>query len=262
MFEPFHSRTVELLREWNYRQYLRSENRDEKFLAPARNILEGNIRHKWIDQYNTKFLVRKRLIKDVRAHLFLKWIKHNFPEIPIILLLRHPCAVAGSKIEKGWDTHLADFLMQEELMTDFLNPFKDRIVATRDIFEKHILMWCIENYVPLRQFSTGEILVTFYENLCINPRKEIEDILSFVGMEFSPRVFHLHAKPSAQSRNESAVVLGTSLINSWRNQISDSQVERAVDILRGFGLQAIYGEDDLPLLTGKDALKVFAAKNL
>jgi hypothetical protein len=262
MFEPFHSRVVAILREWNYRQYLRPEERNEKFLIPATKILEGTIRHKWIDRHNTKFWVTKRLIKDIRAHLLLKWIRRNFPEVPIILLLRHPCAVANSKLEKGWDTHLTDFLGQEELLVDFLDPFKDRIAAAEDAFEKHIFLWCIENYVPLRQFGEGEILVVFYEDLCINPEQEIQKILAFAGMKYSSRVLGVHARPSAESRKESAIVAGTNLINSWRKGISRRQVRRAVEILRLFGLQAVYGEDDLPLLSGQDALRLFPSKSV
>jgi hypothetical protein len=254
MFEPFHSKEVKALRDWNYRQYLRSDNREEKFLGPATAILEGKIRHSWIDKFNKKLLVKKRLVKDIRANLFLNWIKHRFPEIPIVLLLRHPCAVASSKLELGWKTHIADFLTQEQLMSDFLCPFEKEIASAKQDFDKHIFSWCIENYVPLRQFRDGEILVTFYENLCTDPKREIENILSFVGIQYSPKALHVHARPSALSRSDSAVISGTDPISSWRKKISNRQIRRAVDILSLFGLQAIYGEEDRPLVSGKNAL--------
>ena len=256
MFEPFHARNVELFRNWNYRQYLRGENRDPKFIESARKVLEGEISHYWIDKFNKKYVARKRLIKDIRANLFLKWIKQNFPEIPIILLLRHPCAVANSKLELDWDTHLGDFLAQEELVDDFLSPFRAEIAETQDIFDKHVFMWCIENYVPLKQFRDGEILVIFYENLCTDPRREIESILSFVGTSYSAKALDAHGKPSALSRKDSAVLSGAGLVNSWRKKISVERARRALEILSIFGLQSIYGEGDLPLVSGRDALKV------
>ena len=109
MFEPFHTRRTDVLREWNYRQYLRPTNLDEKFVHPATQILSGKVRSKWIDQFRCRPIVTRRLIKDIRANLILKWIKHNFPEIRIVLLLRHPCAVASSKLQQDWETHLEDF---------------------------------------------------------------------------------------------------------------------------------------------------------
>ena len=258
MFEPFYSGRIGILTDWNYKQYLRFNNREEKFLRPATKILNGNIRDEWIDQFNHKKIVRKRLIKDIRANLFLKWIKHNFPDIPIILLLRHPCAVANSRLKREWDTQINAFLVQKELMLDYLNPFKTEIEAAKDIFDKHIFMWCIENYVPLRQFREREIHIVFYETLCVEPEQTIKQVLYFIGETFSPKVLDIIPKASAMSRKDSAIVSGKSLIDAWRNHITDEQIARAIEILNLFGLQKIYGEGSLPLLSGDESLRLFA----
>jgi len=262
MFEPFHSKKNMLLTEWNYRQYLRVDNHQQKFLKPATVILSGKIRDPWVDKYNKRIFVSKRLIKDIRANLILKWIKENFAQIPVILLLRHPCAVASSKLKLGWDTHLDDFLRQAELMQDFLNPFKKEILAAKDIFDKHIFMWCIENYVPLRQFREGEILVIFYEDLCVSPKKNINEIMDFLGEKAPTNLPELLEKPSPTSRVDSAVVSGTNLLEAWNKNISDQQVSRAFEILEFFGLQQLYGREGMPLLEGKEALKLFSTPKL
>jgi Sulfotransferase domain len=256
MFEPFHSRRVEAVTEWNYRQYLRPGNRSEIFLKPATRILSGRISHEWIDQFNRKRIARKRLIKCIRANLFLKWIKRNFPLIPIVLLLRHPCAVAHSKIKLAWDTHLQDFLIQDDLVADFLAPFRERIEAAGDGFDRHIIMWCIENYVPLRQFRPGEILVTFYEDICVDAETETRTILKFLGAEPSTEVLRVVARPSARSRQDSAIRSGENLVSSWRKEIAVKQIARAGEILTAFGLQAIYDSGDMPIVSGRDALSV------
>lgn len=253
MFEPFHSLKIPLLNKWNHRQYIQEDNSDEKFLKPAASILSGRIRHPWIDQCNRKHLPRKRLIKDIRANLFLKWIKHNFPEIPIILLLRHPCAIANSKLKLNWKTHNNDFLIQNDLMDHFLNPFKKVIENSEDMFDKHIIMWCIENYIPLRQFSKGEILITFYENICNSPQKESKRIFSFIGQKELPNEeLEAFTKPSSHCRKDSAIIAGDNLINSWKKQITKQETERAVDILSLFGLNHIYGTESMPLVSEED----------
>lgn len=99
VFEPFNPYKVGICREFRYRQCLRPENREERFIEPAKAILSGRVRNSWTDQYNKKFFCRQRLIKDIRANFLLKWIHANFPGIPIILLLRHPCTVANSKLK-------------------------------------------------------------------------------------------------------------------------------------------------------------------
>jgi hypothetical protein len=255
MFEPFHSQKIELIKNWHYRQYIRSDDLDEKFLKPASAILSGNIRHEWIDAHNRKLVARKRLIKDIRAQLFLKWMKQNFPEIPIIFLIRHPCAVANSRLKLKWQTHLPVYLAQEHLKADFLNPFREDIENAGDQFEKHIFSWCIENYIPLGQFSRGDILLLFYENLCTRPHEEIKSIFSFIGDNFSSKSLNLIHRPSALSRKESAINTGADLIDSWRKNINADMIKRALRICTLFGMNALYGESSLPLLDGDEALK-------
>jgi len=256
MFEPFHSGKVPLLYRWNYLQYIRPDNQDEKFLRPASAILSGSIRNDWIDKFNHKRLVTQRIVKDIRANFFLKWIKQNFPQIPIVLLLRHPCAVADSRVRLGWETHLENYLEQADLMHDHLGPFHQKIQATEDLFEKHIFMWCIENYVPLRQFAEGEIKVVFYEDLCVQPDQTSKELLEWVGARYSPDIMDVIRTPSAASQQDSAIKLGKDLINSWQNHITDRQRAQADEILSLFGMQHIYGADSMPRIDGTEALSL------
>lgn len=257
MFEPFNSSKIKLVKDWNYRQYLRIDNHDPRFIKPANEILNGNVRDPWVDQYNRKHIVHKRLIKDIRANLILKWIKSNFSTIPMILILRHPCAVANSKLKLGWHTHLDDFLVQEDLIIDFLSPFKERLKEAKDNFDKHIFMWCVENYVPLKQFEKGEVFISFYENLCLDPQKATANIFAFLGETPSPEVIGKIKKASAVTRKDSPIKSGESLISSWRRDINERQIERAVEILTLFELHKVYNEGDGPLVSGTEALEIF-----
>lgn len=89
IFEPFHSRKIDFLRDWNYRQYLRPGDRDQRFAEPATRILTGKLRHPLVDRFNGSFLARRRLVKEIRANVLLPWLHSAFPEISIVLLLRH-----------------------------------------------------------------------------------------------------------------------------------------------------------------------------
>jgi hypothetical protein len=210
------------------------------------------VRNPWIDGHNRKLIAKKRLIKDVRANHLLKWIKANFPEIPIVLLLRHPCAVAYSKLALNWNTHLDEFLSQEELMQDFLGPFRDEIESVESVFDKHIFLWCIENYVPLKQFRTGEFHLAFYELFCAQPEHEVDRLFHFLGENYDKRVFKSAEKPSTLARLESAVVSHDSPTEGWKRHLSREQVRRSLDILGLFGLDAIYSDQSLPRITGEE----------
>ena len=251
--EPFNPNRVGLVRDFQYKQYLRPENCESRYLVPAKAVLSGRVRDRWTDVANKKIFARKRLIKDIRANLLLKWIHSNFPGIPIILLFRHPCAVANSWMKLGWGqeergsrTDIEACLSQEELMLDYLEPFRGPIQQAQSEFEKHVFIWCMLNYVPLRQFKQGEIHLCFYEKFCENPYEEIERLFGFLGKKFDEKVLSNLRTPSSMSREDSAIVKGTSLIDSWREQISAQDLKNALKILNLFGFEKIYSGDSMP----------------
>lgn len=256
MFEPFHAKKIGLLEHFEQFQYLRPDNRSNVYLQPVTAILSGNIRHEWIDRFNKKFIARKRLIKEIRGNLMLKWIQTNFPEIPIVLLLRHPCAVINSRMKLGWQPNPARYLNQIDLVEDFLKPFCPIIENTSDIFEKYVIHWCVQYLVPLKQFKMGEILVAFYEDLCVEPERELKRIFDFIGEPFKPAVMDEIWKPSAVSRQGSAIASGGDLIRSWQKDMTPHQVEKVVEILNIFGLGRIYSQDPMPLTNPDSVLDV------
>lgn len=257
MFEPFHTRNVPLLAHWNYRQYLRPTEHGASYLTPATKILSGKLRSRWTDQFNERHLVRRRLIKDIRANLILRWVREQFPQIPIILLLRHPCAVASSKIRLGWETHLDDLLAQPDLIADHLAPFVDLLASATDTFDRHILLWCIENWIPLRQFRRGEVHVCFYEDFCTHPEREVRALAAYLRHPFDPAVLTAMRKPSALSYAHSAIVSGNSMLDSWRRHIDPGLVKRAIELLSVFGLDQIYDAGSRPKVSAPQTLELF-----
>ncbi|MGD8982445.1 MAG: sulfotransferase domain-containing protein [Desulfobacteraceae bacterium] len=254
IFEPFVAARVEEASIFEYHQYIRPASSDPKFLNAATKILCGSLkRNWWVDSANSKIFVTKRLIKDIRTNLMLKWINTNFPSIPIILLLRHPCAVTNSWLCLNWGkealgtrTDLEICLSQQELIEDFLGPFKKTIIGTENDFEKHILLWCILNYVPLKQFKEGQIHLAFYEEFCEKPMSEINRLFSFLNKDIDRSVIKNLSKPSLQSRKDSEIFSGKKVIDGWRKNISREQIKRAVNILSLFGLDSIYSKDSMP----------------
>ena len=140
MFEPFHKYKVKTLSEMNYRLYISPLNNNEKLKEEYSKILSGDIRNKWVDQYNKKYFCVKRIIKEIRINQSLKWIKINFPEIPIVYIVRHPCAVTLSKLRLKWDNHLNEYMSQEDLLNDHLKPYIDIINSAETSYEKHFMM--------------------------------------------------------------------------------------------------------------------------
>jgi hypothetical protein len=260
IFEPFYPQKINFLSNFSYRQYLRVDSYHYDYAIPIKRILSGKFRNSWVDRYNNKFVVKKRLIKDIRSHFFIKWIKVYFPEIPQIFLIRHPCAVANSKLNLKWKSHVSDLISQDELVNDYLHPFIEDIIRINNKgtdFDKHILQWCIENYVPLRQFLPEEILILFYESICMHPEFNIKSILGHINEEYNPSALKMLNKPSALSRDCSPIRSGNDIICTWRNYITPDQAKSAFNICKIFGLHQIYNYSDLPEIEADKLLSIF-----
>ena len=241
VFEPFHPGKVDICENFRLKQYLRPDDRREEYLGAARRVLTGRIRSSWTDRFNRKFVAPRRLIKDIRANLLLGWMRENFPGMPIVLLLRHPCAVAASRLALGWRDNLSETMEQEELVEDFLGPVETEIRAARNALERHVFSWCIDNYVPLRQFGPGEIHLAFYENFVVYPEDEIRRLFAFLSEDFDGCVYRTLRRPSPLSRKGESPS-----VDAWRRCVTDSQLERVVEVLGLFGLDRVYGERALP----------------
>jgi Sulfotransferase family len=250
VFEPFNPGKVHAIENFRSKQYLRPDDRREEFLEPARRVLTGEIRDPWTDRFNGRFVARRRLIKDIRANLLLGWMRANFPGMPIILLLRHPCAVVASRLALGWKDNLSETMEQEDLVEDFLLPMEAEIRDARDDFERHLFLWCIDNYVPLKHFEPGEIHLAFYENLLLNPEDELGRLFLFLDEDFDGRVYGKLGRPSPLSRKN----VPAPSVDGWRGHLSPRKLERANEILNLFGLDRLYGEGALPDPSGAYAL--------
>jgi len=263
LFEPFRPDKVDQVQDWRKYQYLRETENSPVFIDPMKDILKGKIKNVWVDTYNRRLISQKRIIKAIHANLFLFWMKHHFPEVRIVMIMRHPCAVANSKLNivrkhfEYSDNPLEEFLAQEDLMEDFLSPYEARMREEKTDFEAFVWMWCIENIIPLKQFKAGQIQITFYENLCIDPQKEIKNIFSYINQPYSPNVLEKTSIPSPVSRNTSAINSGENLIRSWRKHVTDEQIMRALQILSLFGMDCIYNGGDVPLMESNQILNMF-----
>ena len=251
MFEPFHPKFVPACKPFLQPQYLRTEDASLEFLQAARRILSGQVRGAWVDKYNACMFPTRRLIKDIRTNLLLKWMHIHFPEVPIVLLLRHPCAVANSRIKKKFTSDLGVYLGQPDLVNDFLSPFVPLLEDATEPFEQHVLRWCIESFIPLKLFSPTEICVLFYETLCTQPEVEIGRLFSYLKLPFDQRlrqrVLQTFQAPSPEVRKESAIFTGSSLVAAWQREVDEKNVCRTVEILNIFGLNELYTENPMPV---------------
>lgn len=254
IFEPFDPGRVALAVNFADHTYLRPDDTRRLFLAPAKAIVTGLVKEWFVDQHNRKVICGRRLVKDVRANLFLRWLHEQFPGMPLVLIVRHPFAIAASRAKTGADVDLeAQFLSQPQLVEDYLAPYADLMRACHTPFERHVAAWCVEIGVPLSQFKPGELGVVFYERLATQPLVVLPEIFAHVGRPFDRRVADFVRMPShttlSKSTLEAKWASGSSRVTaSWQEHISPVQVRRGLEIIDAFGLSSIYDDSPNPPL--------------
>ena len=248
LFEPFHPKRVPQYSAFRTMQYMRPETPHPALEEFCGAVFRGEIRGRWVDREATILRPQRRLIKEIRTNLLLRWISVNFPEVPRILVLRHPCAVVLSRLRAGWPARhdLNSFLAQDELVADHLAPHRAFMESADTPEERHAIVWCVTNLVPLRQFGNTDPNCVFYEHLCSNPTEAIPRLFGLLGAEWDPAVFGRLETPSSTVSTESAVLRGIDRIEAWRHGLSADQVRRIVSVVDRFGLGQLYDDSPLP----------------
>jgi hypothetical protein len=249
MFEPFQPNKVRAYRQFRYFQYLRPGQDDPAMADFCTTVFTGRIRNWWMDQEVTHLRPQFRLVKEIRANLLLGWIARRFPEIPLLFIVRHPCAVVQSRLQLDWatDTDIASFLEQPALVEDYLADHLDLVRATRTDAGKHALIWCISNLVPLRQFAAGGLPVVFYEDLVDQPAVEVPRVFQALRQPYDASVFDSLVMPSASTRGRSSDVASAERTAGWRRRLTTAQVDEVLAIVEAFGLGHLYGASAVPL---------------
>lgn len=246
IFEPFDGRRVPEAQIFPLRPYGRPDGNYPQWQPVVEQILLGNIENAWTKRQNHRWWATRRLVKAIRVNLMLGWMSQQF-NVPIVLVTRHPCAVVSSRLKLKWDSHLDVFLEQPELVEDYLTPYVPIIKAAKTDLEKHTIMWCVENLVPLKQLANNDWLFCTYEGLVTNPETEATRILS--GLNIRQTLFNRNAiyKVSQVSRPDSAITNRRDPLTEWQRQLSCDDIHIIIGLVQKFGI-GLYDDDPLPHL--------------
>lgn len=268
ILEPFLPTKVKTAQVFKTNQYLRPDNSDRVLIQNAKKILSGKFRSRWSDWGNRKFISTRRIIKDVRANLMLKWLLGLRPGMPTLFLIRHPLSIYASWKKLGWGRGTAsktgDFeqvISQPEVLADhpLISNGLNRIDPSY-YFEKSIFLWGILHYVPLKQLTSKDCLFIFYENLVLKPEEELGKIFSHLNRPFD--ILNLSHKiriPSKTNYHEKDFSgAPETLIQSWKKDFSTAEIVRSREILDIFGLNRLYDEDGFPNFPEKNLPGVFS----
>ncbi|MGB5707949.1 MAG: hypothetical protein WBM41_14105 [Arenicellales bacterium] len=256
MFEPFHPELIEQVNFLLPLEYVRPGQAYPQLETYVDDLVSGRFSHHRVNRFNRSFFYNGILLKDIFANLLCYWACQRHPSIRPILLIRNPFAVALSKAKKHdwlWVMDPLDLWNQRYLQQDYLLEHEDlihRVSEQGDYVQKQLLIWAIINYVPLQQFNKGELKVLYYEQVYLNPDREISETLRFIKNDPDLPPVKLPArlvnKATRVAGKESTIETNQSPISAWKDELSTSQIDQGYRILMHFGFDKLYGDDGLP----------------
>jgi hypothetical protein len=253
VFEPFHPFRVEPMSSLRPLHYARPDSPSTELALLADRVFSGTFYHPLVDRGKVRLVHDGLLVKDIFANLFLGWADRRYPDVQKILIMRHPFAVASSKLRLQswhWVDSATTLLEQKHLVDDYLRPHVDMISSVSDPFEMHVLLWSIMNMVPLLQLPESRLRVVTYEGLCRSPNEELKCLVDWLGWESTvledPKLENAISRPSRTVRTDSAIQVASDPVTSWFEHVTTDMRHRGQRILESFGLEDLYTEDGLP----------------
>jgi len=256
IFEPFLPYKVEISSPFKYLHYLNPNYEDEILSNSAKMILSGKFKSDWTDVNNQHILTFKRIIKDIRTNLMLKWLSNIRPGMPILLIIRHPLAVIDSYKKLGWGIEAggktSDFdriIEQKQLLRDF--PIVEtnlKYIDKDDYISQLLYLWCVLYQVPIKQLSGTDHKIVFYENLLLYPEETLSDIFSYIGERFNgKKILDIIKKPSITNYRKTDFNMDpTENIRKWQKSFTEIEVVKSQEIIKRFELDYLYDNDGFP----------------
>jgi hypothetical protein len=198
------------------------------------------------------------LMKDPSALFAAEWLAQNY-DMDMVVLIRHPAAFASSMKRLNWPFWFGELWPQQELMRDYLEPFRDEVRRAAekppDLIDQAILIWRIIHHVILRfQRAHPDWIFLRHEDLSRQPVEEFAKLFARLGLDMLPRVRRtIEAHTAEDNPKEAAEKIAHQLkrdskgnIWNWRSRLLPEEIARVrqgtQDIARHFYTEADWGD--------------------
>ncbi len=202
--------------------------------------------------------LRKRLaktgviaFKEVSSLSCLPWFVNAY-SCQIVLVIRHPCAVALSYQGYDWTLWPQSVIKQR----GSLHPFSPKLVRLMDQADTHWercgAAWAARHEVLASMLSENpNWCCVIYEDVCLRPDAIFRQLNDRLGLQWTDRVSDLIARASTASGRESDRTNSMHTfrdsrkqIDRWRNKLSAEQIEQVKRFVLPFNLPWYSKDED------------------
>lgn len=237
--EPFNWRTYPQ-RVGYHMRYLPAGAHDAALLAIVRQALQPPFPLGLLPRF------RRVVVKDVHICLAIEYLWQELRP-HIIILMRHPCAMASSwaRLEYEVTSRIDLLLGQERLLQEHLEPFAAHLRRSReeDFFWQVGAYWGAAYYVLARQAQQHpEWQWVTHEQLCASPGECFAQLVQGMGLDMQQsgwRFLSRHNRArSAEDNDYSLFRVTEQEPDKWQQVLTTEQVQAVQAGAEPFGLLA------------------------
>jgi hypothetical protein len=122
-------------------------------------------------------------VKEIRACLFAGWLRREFPDLPMVYVVRNPYLNAASRLQLGWP-HTFSWLFGQPAVAEDHPEVVAAVAAARSPFARHVGAWAVDNTIALAQLrQVGlPVVMTDYQRLLTGFPGELNRVRGACGL--------------------------------------------------------------------------------
>ena len=181
---------------------------------------------------------KRPLLKDPFAVFSAPWFGKAL-DCQVVIIVRHPAAIASSLKRLGWSFDFEHLLAQPLLMNNLLEPYRDDMLAMtknrQDIIGQSGLLWrIIYQIVAQYESKYPKFQVVRHEDLSLDPIDSFRSLYNVLGLNFSAHVKQVINKASSQENpgeRADKSIYATRLnsqanLNNWKRRLDPDEITR------------------------------------
>lgn len=201
---------------------------------------------------------RRVVIKEVNP-MAAAWLLERYRP-RVVLLLRHPAAIAASYWSLGWREIERQTAKIPAALLDALGG--DARAAARSasgFWAHHAVLQAVAMRLGIDALASDpDHRIVRYEDICTEPESEFRQLFEFAGLQWDGAVagrVHQHSSPlsNAGTRAFGTSRNSASMPDSWRQNVTAADLQQMADVYRRFALPYYDSDADWQPAAGNPA---------
>jgi hypothetical protein len=184
------------------------------------------------------------VIKHVQLCRAAGWLAATFPETPMVLVVRHPCAVVQSMLTVRWSgTTMAEILAKRpEAATRRAVEILDGRTSPAEVFAA---LWASEMQAMLGETDAATTPLIAYESVVDDPAGALGPVMEQLRLPRPPDLVTRSNLPSATTHKASVVRASGDRLTGWVDRLDPADRTAVLAVVRDAGITG-YGADPRP----------------